>query len=213
MLSHTPMIPKPKWSRSVITSPMVDKTWPKNLMGIIRAIKTMPPCCPTQPEYTFDLTPKATAKNYLVLMKKYKGNLGASLKGQHDSTVGYGSESRDINTLQNIFGQHPHWTRMYKILRNGTEWPLKPSDEELRRNGVDVALAFRNHKGASLQPKLFQQPVSKDVQFGYCLPLPLDKARTIPGILLTPMNIQKQTNHQQTRANCQEGLPHPQPKL
>ena len=44
----------------------------------------------------------------------------------------------------------------------------------------------------SLQPKLPQKLVSKDVRFGYCLPLPLGKARKIPDILLAPMNIQKQ---------------------
>jgi hypothetical protein len=81
---------------------------------------------------------------------------------------------------------------MSKILENGLEWPLEPLDEELRRNDVGVALAFGNHKGASLQPKLLQKLVSKDVHFGYCLPLPLDKTRKIPGALLAPMNIQKQ---------------------
>jgi hypothetical protein len=42
-------------------------------MFIIRAIKTMPPCRPTQPEFTFDLTPEAAVKKYLVFMKKYNG--------------------------------------------------------------------------------------------------------------------------------------------
>jgi hypothetical protein len=55
-----------------------------------------------------------------------------------------------------------------------------------------IPLAFGNHKGASLQPQLLQQLTSKDVHFGYCLLLPLRKASKIPGILLAPMNIQKQ---------------------
>ena len=62
---------------------------------------------------------------------------------------------------------------MSKILENDSEWPLKPLDEELRHNDVDASLAFENHKGASLQPDLLQKLVSKDVHFGYCLPLPL----------------------------------------
>ena len=81
---------------------------------------------------------------------------------------------------------------MSKIMENSLEWPLKPLDEELRRNNIDTSLAFGNHKGASLQPNLLQKLVSKDVHFGYCLPLPLDKAQKIPGALLAPMNIQKQ---------------------
>jgi hypothetical protein len=127
-------------------------------------------------------------------MKKYNGNLGASLEAQCNLIVGYGLEFRYVNTLKKIFGRHPNWTRMSKILQNGSEWPLKPLNEELRHNDVNSALAFGNHKGASLQPELLQKLVSKDVHFGYCLPLPLDKAWKIPGILLAPMNIKKQNS-------------------
>ena len=125
-------------------------------------------------------------------MKKYNGNLGASLEVQHNSIVGYGPEFRDVNTLHKIFGWHPNWTRMPKIPQNGSEWHLETLDEELRHDDINAGLAFRNHKGASLQPKLLQKLVSKDVHFGYCPPLPLDKAQKIPGVLLALMNIQKQ---------------------
>ncbi len=81
---------------------------------------------------------------------------------------------------------------MAQIFTTGLEWPLKPLNEVSRQEVVGKALAFGNHKGASLQPQLLQQLVSKDVHFGYCLPLPLGKASKIPGILLTLMNIQKQ---------------------
>ena len=111
---------------------------------------------------------------------------------QRNSVVGYGSEFRDVDTFQKIFGRHPNWTRMSKILEDGSEWPLEPLNEELRRNDVDAALAFGNHKSTSLQSKLLQKLVSKDVHFSYCLPLPLNKTQKIPGALLTPMNIQKQ---------------------
>jgi hypothetical protein len=94
------MVPEPKWSHPPTTSLMDIETWPANLMDIIRAIKTMPPCHPTQPEFTFDLTPEAAAKNYLVLMKKYNGNLGASLEAQRNLIVGYGLDIRNVDTLQ-----------------------------------------------------------------------------------------------------------------
>jgi hypothetical protein len=186
------MVPEPKWSHPPTTSPTDIETWLTNLMDIIRAINTMPLCRPTQPEFTFNLMPEAAAKNYPVLMKKYNGDLGASLEAQHNSIVGYGLEFRDVDTLQKIFGWHPNLTRMSKILESGSGWPLEPLNEELRHNDVDATLAFGNHKGVSLQPELLQKLVSKDVHFSYCLPLPLDKTRKIPGTLLAPMNIQKQ---------------------
>ena len=142
-------------------------------------------------------------------MKKYNGNLGASLEVQHNLIVGYGLEFRDVDILQKIFGQHPNWTRMSKILENGSEWPLKRLNEELRRNDVDTALAFGNHKGASLQPELLQKLVSQDVHFGYCHPLPLNKTQKIPGALLAPMNIQKQnTIDEHGRIIKADGLTH-----
>jgi hypothetical protein len=42
-----------------------------------------------------------------------------------------------------------------------------------------------------MQPDLLLQLMSKDMHFGYCLPLPLAKAEKIPDILITPMNIQQ----------------------
>jgi hypothetical protein len=43
-----------------------------------------------------------------------------------------------------------------------------------------------------MQPDLLQHLMLKDVHFGYCLPLPLAKAKKIPDILIAPMNIQQQ---------------------
>jgi hypothetical protein len=73
-----------------------------------------------------------------------------------------------------------------------SEWPLEPLNKECRLEDINEALAFGNHKGASLQPDILRKLVTKDIQFGYCLPLPFGKAMNIPGILLAPMNIQKQ---------------------
>ena len=55
--SHASMIPKLKWSHPPTIFSLDDETWPTNLMDIIRAIKSTPPRCPTQPNFTFDLTP------------------------------------------------------------------------------------------------------------------------------------------------------------
>ena len=81
---------------------------------------------------------------------------------------------------------------MIEILQHGSKWPLEPLAEDKRQADVAEALAFGNHKGASLQPELLKKLVLKDVHYGYCLPLPLAKATKIPNIFIVPMNIQKQ---------------------
>ena len=126
-------------------------------------------------------------------MKKYNGDLGALLEVQCNSIVSSGLEFRDVDTLQKIFGPHPNWMQMSKIRENGSDWPLEPLDEELRCNAANAALAFGNHKGASLQPELLQKLVSKDVRFGYCLPLPLNKTRKIPGLFLPQWTFKNRT--------------------
>jgi hypothetical protein len=95
----------------------------------------------------FDLTSKAAEKNYITLMRKYKGSLAALLEAQRDSTVGYGLEFWDVSTLTRIIGQHPNWLWMSQILTNRSEWPLEPVNKERRCKDVDEALAFGNHKG------------------------------------------------------------------
>ncbi len=106
--------------------------------------------------------------------------------------MGYGSEFREVATLSSIFQRHPNWKRMSRILTHGSEWPLEPINDECRLADVREALIFGNHKGASVKPDLLLQLMSKDVHFGYCLPLPLAKAEKNPGILIALMNIQKQ---------------------
>ncbi len=67
-----------------------------------------------------------------------------------------------------------------------------PINDECRLADGREALIFGNYKGASVKPDLLLQLMLKDVHFGYCLSLPLAKAEKIPGILIDPMNIQKQ---------------------
>jgi hypothetical protein len=110
-------------------------------------------------------------------MRKYGGRLSDALIAQEDSTVGYGSEFRDVATLANIFQRHPNWPRMSQILTHGSEWPLEPLNNDCRLADVREALIFGNHKGALMKPDLLLQLMSKDVHFGYCLPLPLAKGR------------------------------------
>ena len=48
---------------------------------------------------------------------------------------------------------------------------IDPLDEELHKSDVGDALAFGNHKGATEKPDLLKDLVSKDVKYGYGLPL------------------------------------------
>ena len=78
---------------------------------------------------------------------------------------------------------------MKAFLEEGSKWPLESISKEARKKDVKDTLAFGNHKGASQQPELLKKLVSKDVKYGYSLPLPLSSVRLIPGLCMAPMNI------------------------
>jgi hypothetical protein len=78
------------------------------------------------------------------------------------------------------------------VLSNGSTWPLSPLNDINQLLDINDALAFGNHKGADQQPELLLKLVQDDVDRGFALPLPLDKIKKIPSVLLAPLNIQLQ---------------------
>lgn len=97
-------------------------------------------------------------------------------------------------TLSKIYKYHPVWEKMKSILSNGSVWPLELIDDNDQKADVDAAITFGNHKGAVLRRDELIKLVSKDVLFGYALPLPLRIAKKLPGLLIAPMNIMDQNS-------------------
>ena len=81
---------------------------------------------------------------------------------------------------------------MRSILSEGSNWPLEELNFEARSDDLREAIEFGNHKGAENDPTLLQELVEKDVKHAYAFPLPLSKIHRLKGVLMAPMNIQKQ---------------------
>jgi hypothetical protein len=60
------------------------------------------------------------------------------------------------------------------------------------------ALTFGNHKGAFTKPVLLRNLISKDVKYGYSLPIPLSHVASIPGLVMAPLNIMAQNTINET---------------
>ncbi len=106
--------------------------------------------------------------------------------------LSYVSEFKPVSILEPIFGFHPSWTKMKTVLTYGSTWPLLPLDDSNQLNNIDNALAFGNHKGDMQQPELLLKLIQDNVDQGFALPLPLNKIKQLPGILVALMNIQLQ---------------------
>ena len=147
----------------------------------------------TKPDIKFELTREAALKNFLV-MKRQNLNMQQLIESQADTPMYYGSEFRETSVLEPLLSKHPNWSHLKSILENGSNWKLEELDEEKRISDLLEALDFGNHKGASKQPELLKELLTKDVKYGYAFSVPIEKLPSIPGICDAPMNIQEQNS-------------------
>jgi hypothetical protein len=62
---------------------------------------------------------------------------------------------------------------MEAFLLEGSKWPLVETNKSKRQQDLEDALTFGNHKGALQKPILLKKLITKDVKYGYSLPIPL----------------------------------------
>ncbi len=107
---------------------------------------------PMTPEFVFEMTREAAAKNFLIL-KKYDFSLETAIDAQTVSPLGYSSfEFGPPKTLQRTFQHHPLWTRMEQLLTNGPEWPLEEISESDRAANLTEACNLENTRGHPQNP-------------------------------------------------------------
>jgi len=137
--------------------------WPSALITILQQIAALPCRQPLKPLFAFKFSLEAANKNFILLRRKFGGDLSKALLAKSDSPLGYGSEFKPIETLELIFRNHPSWSQMKEVLTHGSEWPLQPLDEDDRINDVEEALLFGDHKGTVKQQDLLVKLVTYNV--------------------------------------------------
>ena len=144
----------------------------------------------------FDATEEAAQNNFCVL-SKYAKDLGRALEAQKLSPLWYRSKFRPDDSLKQVFGLHPNWSGMKRILEVGSDWSMADLDCESSSSDVKEALEFGNHKGVTEKLELLKQLVFKDITHGYALIAPLPKVQHASQVCHLPMasmNIQKQNS-------------------
>ena len=165
--------------------------WPSDLIPILQWIAVTPCHKPTKPLFAFNFSLEAANNNFILLKRKFGGDLQKDLLAQSDSPLGYGLEFKPIKTLEPIF-ENPSWSQMKQVLTHGSRWPLQPLNKENQIKDIKETFVFGNHNSAIQQQDLLRKLVTDDIVRGFALPLPLDKIVHIPGVLFAPLNIQAQ---------------------
>jgi len=89
---------------SVLLQGLNQDVWPSDLISILRRIAELPCRQPSKPLFTFEFNLEAANKNFILLKRKFGGDLLEALLAQSDSPLGYGSEFKPIKILEPIFG-------------------------------------------------------------------------------------------------------------
>eukprot|EP00984_Skeletonema_dohrnii_P011474 scaffold4586_cov70-Skeletonema_dohrnii-CCMP3373.AAC.2 len=89
---------------------------------------------------------KAALINWINLLRH--GCKLDALINDGDSPLRYGSEFRGVPELETIFGHHPNWERMKRIILQGSNPILDGLDFDARANDLNEALEYGNHKSA-----------------------------------------------------------------
>ena len=66
--------------------------------------------------------------------------MSKALLSQKGSPLDYVSEFKPVTDLKCLFGHHPNWSRMEKILSNGSEWPMEELDLEDSISDLEEAI-------------------------------------------------------------------------
>lgn len=147
---------------------------------------------PKKPPFRFEQNWEAAEVNWSILEESSRDLHTAILK-YRNTTIGYGSEFRKVETLKAIYGRHPNFAYMEEYLTNGVIFKYtRELSEDERKREVQAVLNYGNHKSASESRERIRQLLRKDVEHGFALPLPTEKVTSLEGLLVQPIGMVEQ---------------------
>ena len=126
------------------------------LLSSIDWILQQPPRTIHAPPFSFGTTSEDISKN-LNILREYDMSLTKLLAAQPFSPCSFGSEFRDVTSLEKIYHCHPKWDRLKDIVQNGADYPMIELDHTTRQQDLQQGLTRGNHPGA----KVFEKEMEK----------------------------------------------------
>ena len=109
------------------------------------------------------------------------------------TTLGYGSEFREVEALRPLIGNHPNFEPLSRIISSGMPYVFtRELDKVTRLTELKTLLQRGNHKSAKECPKQLKELLAKDVIHGFTIPLPVRTVHNIPNAAVQPLGITRQ---------------------
>ena len=144
-----------------------------------------------KPVFKFEVSQFAAYHNYAKLLEA-NFNLESLLNTKERSVTSYGSEFNNTTELDNLLGGHPRWSQLRRRIERGSDWELEEISEEVRRKDLEAAIERGNHKSTVIHKEFLAEALEKEVKKGWMLILPLEKAKHIPNLIMSPMGVVEQ---------------------
>ena len=77
-------------------------------------------------------------------------------------------------------------------LEKGSSWNLKGLNEKVRIEDLKASISSGNHKYAKVHTSFISDALKKEIEKGWELLLPLDKATEIPDLVISLMGVVEQ---------------------
>jgi len=127
---------------------------------------------PKSTSLRFSLTNEAAIHNMHIL-QQHNNNIQSYLLRTKGSFVSFGSEFRNQDVLEPLLLHHPSWKRFRELLLSGSDWVLDPLPNKDRIAKNDEFIRRGNHKSAKLYEEELHKTITREIQWGWMLPLPL----------------------------------------
>ena len=125
------------------------------------------------------LLSEAAAHNSKVL-SKHGFDLSRLIAANPNTEISCGSEFRRPEVLDPVLSRCKYWPFVKKSIAEGIKVKFEKISEENCKADLIQALNQGNHKSANTQPKDLSDLVSKDINFGFQLPVTKEAALRIP---------------------------------
>ena len=176
----------------VCPGPSDDFPEPKLLIATIQKVIDQPTTVPDKPPVRFAID-KASVQANTELLRQESFDFQRLYDRCSGTTMQPGSEFRHHETLQLLFGRHPHWPFFKSTLIQGMSYEFtEPLTESARKTEVAAMIDRGNHKSAVDHADKVRRLLAKDVHHGFSMVFDPSIIPSIPNALVQPLGVVEQ---------------------
>jgi hypothetical protein len=162
---------------------------PAWLMDAVREVAGSVALTPRAPPVVFKTDPASLERN-AALMKSHDYCLDSLLRTTAGTTMDPSAEFRPVEQLDRIYNGHPNYSFVRTMIVEGMDYVYSYElTEEQRTAKLEANLLRGNHKSAAESNDHLTRLLSRDVTYGFAMPLPTQIIARMKGAMVQPAGL------------------------